>query len=344
WLNPKTNSESEFKKQQSSIELFLSGNKFVSQHLPKELRHLVRKTTSALGKAIYDLEGEAFFKKVENLREQLKKTRSKEKSKKILSLISKKIANEQKQELFKLAHAYSLQLEIINVCEAAYRTWRQRQKSMPQGVKNKLNLTYVLTAHPTEARSKEVVEVLTQLQKMLVDGIHNKFLFNDAAMATHMRMLWLQSLAKKQRPTVLDEAEYIYSIVFTPDILDFILCEKPGYELKLRTWVGGDKDGHPGVNKDIMKRCLEKSRNYLIDYTAQKLTKVINDLEKLTTSRSVSKSELTALNSFLNGLKRLRVISKGDGTRIKTWTVKYKSFLKRSSLFVREHEQIVLIN
>ena len=121
----------------------------------------------------------------------------------------------------------------------------------------------MLTAHPTEARSKEVVEVLTQLQKMLVDGIHNKFLFNDAAMATHMRMLWLQSLAKKQRPTVLDEAEYIYSIVFTPDILDFILCEKPGYELKLRTWVGGDKDGHPGVNKDIMKRCLEKSRNYI---------------------------------------------------------------------------------
>lgn len=343
WLNPENNSARDFEKQRQSLEFFLSGDQFVPQYLPKELRNLVRRSTTALGRAIIDLEGEAFYRKIEHYREQLKKSRNKEKIKQVLQALSKKLNSESKQDLLKIAHAFSLQLEIVNVCEAAYRTWRQRQKPLFQGLKNKLNLTYVLTAHPTEARSKDVVESLNRLQKMLVEEIQNKFIFNEKALATQMRLLWLQSLVKNERPTVIDEAEYIYSLTLNPEILDFLLQEKPAYDLKLRTWVGGDKDGHPGVDKNTMKECLVHSRQYLIHYASLKLSQLLSDLVLLGNSKKLVQSELSTLRKFLIELKYFKVISTGDGTKIKTWSFKYKTFIKRASKLIRDHEQTLLL-
>lgn len=344
WLNPKTNTEKDFEKQRQSIELFMSGEKFVPKFLPMELRHLVRKTTTALGRAIRDLEGEAFYHKVEIYREQLKKSRSKSQNKETLRVLSKKLEKESRADLLKLAHAFSLQLEVVNVCEAAYRTWRQKQKPQSSGIKNKLNLSYVLTAHPTEARSKEVLENLSLVQKLLVEGIQNKFLFNDRALSTRIKMLWLQSITKKQKPTVVDEAEYIFTTVFAPDILDFILQEKRGYELKLRTWVGGDKDGHPGVDKTVMKECLNRSRQYLVEYAEQRLANALSDLAKIQDTKKVLRAEVESLQNFREGLKKIKIISNGEGTKIKTWTTRFNTFYRRSSPFIREHEQILLLN
>lgn len=344
WLNPKTNSEKEYRRQQQKVDLFMSGDKFVPQFLPKELRYLVRKATSALGQAIRDLEGEVFYRKVEAVRELVKGIRNPQKKREVLKVLFDKVERESSSDLMKLAHAFSLQLEVVNVCEAAYRTWRQRQKALPMGIKNHLSLTYVLTAHPTEARSREVLETFSNIQTILQEGIQNKFLFNEAALMTQMRMLWLESLSNKARPSVMDEADYIHSLVLAPEILDFILFEKPGYELKLITWVGGDKDGHPGVVKDVMRECLNRSRKLLIEYASQRMARAISDLEKVADSRRVSKSELDHFRSLYEGLKRLKEISGQDGTKVKTWIIKFKAALKKSGLFVRNHDQVVLLS
>ncbi len=55
-------------------------------------------------------------------------------------------------------------------------------------------------------------------------------------------MLWQYPLVKTKKTTVQSEAEYIYSIVFSHPMFDFILDEKSSYSLHLSTWVGGDKD------------------------------------------------------------------------------------------------------
>ncbi len=343
WLNPKENSPKEIERHLQSVQLFLDEDRFTPQFLPKELRRLVRKATSLLGQSILELEGEPLFKKIEYYREKLKKLRNKQHIKDPLNSLLANLSRESRLHRVKLTHAFSLQLEIVNVCEASYRTWRLRQKSPPQGLKNKLNLTYVLTAHPTEARSKMAIEVLDQIQRLLIEGIQNNFIFDEAALATQMRKLWIQPLSKNKKPSVMDEAEYIYSLVFDPDIFNFILRDQPGYQLMLRTWVGGDKDGHSGVNKDVMKQCLTKSREHILAFINTKLTHTINDLLTLSEAHKNWKNEIETLSMMQKELNTLKFLFAGDGTKIKTWTLKFHSFLKKASVFTQTHHQIFLI-
>lgn len=342
WLNPKVAKPKDFEKQKQSREFLFSGEKFTPLHLPKELRRLVRKATLILGKAIREQEGYLFYRRVEFYRQQLKKTR---KSSNIinLDLIFNELRKETRQDRLKIAHAFSLQLEIVNVCEAAYRTWRQRQKPIQYVPKTKLDLTYVLTAHPTEARSRINVECLNKIEKILMEGIYNNFFMNESELFSQMAMLWLYPLAKLKNPTVIDEAEYIYSMIFSDDIIDFILSDKPGYELKLRTWVGGDKDGHPGVNSEVMKQCLTGSRLKLIQIANSKIDIILSDLSQLEEVDKCSKNEISTLKSLKEELLKLNVILHDDGTRIKTWCLKYKYYLKSSSIFVKKHNQTTLL-
>jgi phosphoenolpyruvate carboxylase len=343
WLNPKMAKESDYKKQSQSTEALFSGNKFVSEHLPRELRRLVRKALFVLGDVIKEYEGDKFFDRIEHYRHQLKKTRG-NKNQKLLTDIMKSLKTENNSNRLKIAHSFSLQLELVNVCEAAYRTWRQHLKPVPQGVKSKLNLTYVLTAHPTEARSKNTVEVLNALSQLLLEALQSDFLFNENELMSCTRMLWLQSFSKLDRPSVIDEAEYIYSLVFSEELFDFILKDKPSYDLKLRTWVGGDKDGHPNVNKSVMLDCFNKSRVHLLRIVRQKIEYTVADAFKLEQTNKFPKNDIKDLRELLTSLNSLETITSSDGTRVKAWAMKYQRFLKKSENFIKKHNQIQLLS
>lgn len=342
WLNPKVATTKDYEKQRQSIESFMSGNKFVPEHLPRELRRMVRRVTVVLGKIIQEYEGEQFLARIEYYQDQLKKMRNKKEQSRLVSLL-KILKRESKRDRLKIAHAFAVQLELVNVCETAYRSWRQRMKPMPQGVKSKLQLTYVLTAHPTEARSKVTVDVLNGLEKILSNGFQSDFLFDEDELTSKMRMLWLQPLSKKEKPSVIDEADYIFPLIFSESLFDFILSEKPSYEIRLRSWVGGDKDGHPHVNRTVMRECFAKSRRSLLAVLQSKLDLIIADALMLEQSGEVPKTEIKGLMRLRSELSRLLEISAGDGNRLKAWKIKFKRFIVRSSGFVKKHHQTNLI-
>lgn len=337
WLNPALATKSEIKKQDQVVQRFLTEEKFISEYLPKELRRLVRKATTYLGRAIFDLEGEPFFKKVENYREQLKKTRVTKGKEEQLEYILNKLKQETRQNKLKLAHAFALQLEIVNVCEAAYRSWKLRQKASPTGLETELDLTYVLTAHPTEARSKEVIDILNRLQNILIQSVHSKFFFDEDELSTLMRLLWHQPLSKSEKPKVVDEAEYIFSTVFEQSTFNFILGKKPGYNLSLRTWVGGDKDGHPGVDEKVMRECLEKSRQYIVSDLHNKLVSINEDCVKYSKFNKKLLSTASELRKLTNDLKKFYSITKADGTKLKIWKAKFNTFYKKAPNTIKDH-------
>jgi phosphoenolpyruvate carboxylase len=343
WLNPKLAKEKDQERQRQSMMSLLSGNKLVFEHLPRELKRLVRKATSILGQVIKEYEDDAFFEKIEIYRERLKTTRGK-KSETQINLMLQQLRKESKSNRFKIAHSFALQLEIVNACEAAYRTWRQRLKQSPQSVKSKLNLTFVLTAHPTESRAKNVVEVLGEIEHLLLEALQNNFLFNESELLSNLRLLWLQPISKRESPTVVDEAEYIFSLIFEEELFDFILSDKPSYDLKLRTWVGGDKDGHPYVNKDVMLECFSRSRGHLLGAMKHKLDLVIKDVENIESSLGASSAQRVGLVRLRSDLAAFSKISANDGTRIKAWTMKYLRRIKDSDNLIRKHNQILMIN
>ncbi len=343
WLNPKVATPKDYEKQVQSIETFFSGHKFAPEHLPRELRRLVRKATFTLGNVIKEFEGEKLYGRVEFYREQLKRTRS-GKSRTQLNYLLEQLRAESRAERFKIAHAFALQLELVNVCETAYRTWRQRLKPVAQGTKSKLNMTFVLTGHPTEARSKANVEILTEIGRILLEGIQGDFLLNESELMSKMRMFWLQSSSKSERPTVLDEAEYIYSQIFANPLFDFILNEKPSFEIRLRSWVGGDKDGHPHVNRDVMRECFAKSRARILAILNAKLEHVLIEAQSLERTHRVLKSEVRGLAKLMADLAVLQTVTASDGTRLKAWIMKYRRFQSSAGTFVNKHNEIALIN
>lgn len=342
WLNPKRNTERDYTRQRIRISSFMKGENFVPEHLPKELRRLVRITTTSLGQAIKHIEGEKLYRRVEHFRDQLKKVRGKKQVTAIYKNLLNELSKEKSDVLMKLAHAFSLQLELVNACETAYRTWRLRQKSAPQTLKTKIDLTHVLTAHPTEARAKNTVEILSKIQNILIEALQNNFSLNQISLNTQVQLLWLQSLSKTKQPRVVDEADYIFSLVLSPEILPFILHGQPGYSLKLRTWVGGDKDGHPGVDKQVMKQCLSRSRFYLVNFIDSYFNELLADISELPDSnhyRNIS----TALRQLQAEITKLSELSYSDGTRIKKWTLKLNAFQRKAPHFVRSHEKMLLI-
>ncbi|NJM09749.1 MAG: phosphoenolpyruvate carboxylase, partial [Bdellovibrionaceae bacterium] len=244
WLNEDVASDKDFKRQKQSIEYFMSNQNIMIEHLPMELRRVVRKMTRLLGEVIREYEGDKFFERIEQYRRRLKRSRHAHDTSN-LAAISKKLNAESKEQQLKVAHAFSLLLEVMNLCESAHRTWRQRQKPVHEPLTKKIELNFVLTAHPTEARDQTVVEILGSLTGLLVEGLNNNFVFNEPELSSQFRMLWLHPLVKTEAPTVNDEANYMYSLVFGKSQVDFLLKTKTSYDLKLRTWVGGDKDGHP---------------------------------------------------------------------------------------------------
>jgi phosphoenolpyruvate carboxylase len=343
WLNPEIATERDFKRQQENVAFFLLNQRLNVEHLPKELRRLVRKTTFLLGQMIKEKEGPAFLDKIESYRKSLKPFRTRKNSKD-LEQIAAKLSRESAADQLKIAHAFSLLLEIVNACESAYRTWRQRQKALYPYKSSPLDLIFVLTAHPTEARSPLVISFIRRISDLLLEGLQNNFVFQDDEIRTHLRALLAVPLVKTKTPSVVDEAEAIFSIVFHPPIFDFILSQSEPYRIRLRTWVGGDKDGHPGVNAAVMVQCLSLSRKKLIRHLEKKLTLVSKELEDLSSSfPEPMTAEKNGLKNLSEGLKPLRQLEETDGKNLDQWARSFEKFQNASCAFVAKHHQILLI-
>lgn len=343
WLNPKKATPADIKKQNDSVHVFLSNQKFMTEFLPRELHRIVRKVTYLLGEVIKESEGTDFFNSIERYRQSLKKMRNSVSPDKLKKLQAQ-VLRESPSSQLKVAHAFALQLELVNSCETSYRTWRLRKKPTPQGLKSKSDLKFVLTAHPTEARSPVVVGLLQRVTELLIDGINNNFVFSDKQLKSLLLLMWATPLAKVTPPTVTDEAEYLFSLVFSQKVLDSLVSEKQSYDLKLRTWVGGDKDGHPGVNAVVMLKCLTLSRQHILKVLKEKTKYVIKDLDDLPKTASNKLPRKEALLELVKELDTLNTIVDGDGNKVKKWTIKFKKLQHKSSIIFSQHHQVLMIN
>lgn len=310
--------------------------------LPAELRRLVRQTTTILGEVIREAEGKALFDRVEFYRQKLKETRGRHSYEKLVK-IYRKAMKEPAERRLRLAHAFALQLELVNCCEAAYRTWRIRQRAGPIDLKAKAEIVFVLTAHPTEARSPEVVEWLNRIIEILIENLDSPVLTDDRELRALIRLLWYHPLAKSKDPSVLDEARYIFSLALSEKSLRFLLRSHPNYDLKLRTWVGGDKDGHPLVDHVAMRECLQLSRHQILKALMRSLSRLRADAETMASEGRVKRASVTAIASLQKKLEPIDKISVRDGSRVQAWQSVYQRTARRLEPVLRTHHENLAI-
>ncbi|MBW3661320.1 MAG: phosphoenolpyruvate carboxylase, partial [Gemmatimonadetes bacterium] len=134
-------------------------------------------------------------------------------------------------ERLALARAYTLYLELVNVCENAYRTHRLRERLGPrEEASGRARLTLVLTAHPTESRSPENIRVLRRVQDHLVECLEEENPVDEREVKNLIHVAWRVGTHPPSKPSVEDEANHLFSLLTDPILADLIEVVYPGVE------------------------------------------------------------------------------------------------------------------
>ncbi len=172
-----------------------------------------------------------------------------------------------------------------------------------------MNVVPVLTAHPTEVRRRSMVDRETEISRLMALRRHHlpadlesdirERLFREIA------LMWRTRLYRPERITVKDEIRNALSIVRTsilPAIIDLYgdwtaqIAHNAELAplLKMGSWLGGDRDGHPGVNGETLKLALSSQSRVILDWYAAEVRKLWSNLAISTAYAPVS-DELLAL-------------------------------------------------
>ena len=229
--------------------------------LPRQLKELVKVAVIQLGDVIREQSGDEFYAFMEEIRRLMirYRTQSSTNRSKILQQLYKKLERVSNTKRLKLAHAFTLYLELINTCECAWRTFRLRLKKDKKRLQTDISLYYVITAHPTESRGRGNILLFQKIQALCVSLLENKDIKKTDEIKHLLKLCWATPVTKHEKPTVEDEANHLFSIVLREEILDqFLLLDMDA--VGLSSWVGGDKDGHPGVDEKKLQASLNLSR------------------------------------------------------------------------------------
>lgn len=300
----------------------------MQETLPKALKELVKKTVSILGEVIKEEGGNTLYNQVEKIRKEMVDYRSFSQDKQYDSLqkLYRKLNSSKTETQHVVAHSFTLLLELINTCETAYRTFRlQESKAIFDLKKQENTLVYVLTAHPTEARTTENIELFHRIHDICV-RILNKSGEEDYLLSIikhNLKLAWLLPATLHEKPRVVDEANHLFSIVLRQDIFDVLLrANRDLGTVRVRTWVGGDKDGHPGVDEKVMVECLQASRNHFV----HTLGRILGNLEKdIHYTKDISLIE--NITSLKCDLKNIAKIKDEDAKRV----IHFKQKMKKIS-------------
>src|SRR5262245_29263008 len=216
-------------------------------------------------------------------------------------------------ETIGVIRAFSVYFQLVNIAEQYHRTRRKRfyelrtpdqpqrgslaetlrrlrrdfsDADLLQGVVDRLEITPVMTAHPTEAARRTLLEKHRRIADLLAD-------FDDenlaprrrdelqARLAAEVESVWQTDEVRHTQPTVLDEVNhglyYFDATLFNaaPALLDELerqLEENfPGVKLRDRatplrfgSWIGGDRDGNPFVTPEITWETLRLQQRLVL--------------------------------------------------------------------------------
>ncbi len=225
-----------------------------------------------------------------------------------------------------VAHAFTQMFHHMNVAEEQQRVRALRRRDREGVVKGsiseacahlathavdadetralvaRLAVMPVLTAHPTEARRRTVIDHLADVSVAL-DALddprrgHRERALTLDRLRESVEALYCTDEARASRPTPADEVRaglHVFERTLfdvTPAIVreleDALAQSYPnerfdvGPFLKWGTWIGGDRDGNPHVTADVTRAALERHRSLA-------LARALRDTDALARELSVS--------------------------------------------------------
>jgi phosphoenolpyruvate carboxylase len=269
------------------------------------LRQEVRFLTTRLGAIVREQCGAKTFEAIEHLRKLAKQIRQNP-DPKLLGVKESAVRDLSSRRATEVAHAFSLFFHLVNLCEERERVRRLRAyASQEAGAPMSLRLTFnelrrqqvplshlkqvlasmhiepVLTAHPTEAKRRSVLNHILRIGRTL-EAWHGALDAGaEQAIDPWIEALWLTDEVRETPVTPQVESENarfflertIYDLAgsFWEKFCDE-LCRygpdlsEPHPFLSFGSWVGTDRDGNPNVTPDTSKEAAEEVRRSILRY------------------------------------------------------------------------------
>ena len=296
----------------------------------EDLKQLVSDSIKTLGLGVSEIYGSKLYDIIENVRLKMKDIRAKDQDLVLetLNTIYKDFEKFNSEDLHMIAKSFSLMLELINACEAAYRIYRLEQKPRADTTPNiPEEIIFVFTGHPTEARSKSFMLIMDKIEKLLLFSLENDYTMIESRLSYLLKIGLKLSLANNKRPVVKDEAEHIIHIVLNKNIIQTqVNLKNQKIKTAFRTWVGGDKDGHPKVGPQTMQDCLTLSRKKILEFAKDKLDTFIDEIKT-----TEEKTLLTLSIELRRHILSMNKVEIGDGKKVVKFIKLLENLIKKDN-------------
>ena len=283
--------------------------------MDETLRREVRLLTTRLGAIVREQCGEKTFAAIESLRQL---------SKQIRQHVDPHLLGTKQHEVDRLplgratevAHAFSLFFHLVNLCEERQRVRRLeeytrhetgaamsfrhtfselRRHRVPERAFRRLlesmRIQPVLTAHPTEAKRRSVLNQILRVGQAL-DSLHSDLSAGaEKILDPWIEALWLTDEVRERAVTpeveiesalvFLERTIYDLAGIFWEKFVDELARAFPGQPppapfLAFGSWVGTDRDGNPAVTPATSLEAAEQLRRSIFGYYHQACERLLN--------------------------------------------------------------------
>ena len=318
------------------------------------LRADIRRLGDLLGETLKRFDGERLFEIEEDVRALCKRLRGEGSARSAAATereLKRLLRRLSLDETIGVIRAFSVYFQLVNIAEQYHRIRRKRfyelhtpdqpqrgslaetlrglrgdflDTNLLQRVVDRLEIMPVMTAHPTEAARRTLLEKHRRIGNLLANFDDENLALRhreelQARLAAEVESIWQTDEVRQTQPTVLDEVNhglyYFDATLFdaAPALLDELeqrLEENfPGVKLRdgatpLRfgSWIGGDRDGNPFVTPEVTWEALRLQQRLVL----RKYRDAVADL-----SRGLSES-----SRFAPPTDELRKSLKDDAERL----------------------------
>lgn len=269
----------------------------------ESLRTDIRRLGNQLGEALVRQHGQELLDSVEQVRALGKSARRDDTAE--LHDFLRDLPTDQ---VIPLVRAFTTYFYLANVCEQVHRVDQIASddrylratvdriidagvdENLVKDVLDRFEVRPVFTAHPTEAARRSVLSKTGMLadlvESRLVAGNQDEIARIDRRSAELIDQIWQTDELRLERPSVVDEARsalyYLVGVAeevlddlaeFISDQLGRLGAEPSTTAIRFGSWVGGDRDGNPGVTPETTLETLalqhDRGLSHLIGLTEE---------------------------------------------------------------------------
>jgi len=325
---------------QAATQTAASSRPQVSSQLRRDVRYL----GNILGEVLVHQGGQRLLEVVERIREMSKTLRASfdpklhEEFKKLVESLDPEIRHQ-------VIRAFAIYFQLVNIAEQVHRIRRKRDYERSAGVAvqpgsiesavkelkergvpvevvreliNGLSLELVMTAHPTEATRRAVLNIHQRISNDVLELDNPTLTHRERErlrdkLLNEVLTLWQTDELRSRKPTVLDEVQnglfYFDQTLFDvlPDVYEELerCLDKyyPGERwhvptyLRFGSWIGGDRDGNPGCTAEVTWETFNRHRQLAVAKYRTELRKLMSLLSFSTTIVKVSDELIESIRS-----------------------------------------------